>query len=223
MSGLKLAVFDVDGTLCDSQGHILSAMAAAFGAEGLMVPPRETVLSIVGLSLPVAVARLVPDLDRGVQDRLVAAYKSAYTAARIAELAPLYDGIRALIDGLAGRGDVILGIATGKSRRGLDHLLAGHGIAGHFLTRQVADDHPSKPHPAMLLAAMAEAGAAPEATVMIGDTTYDMEMGRAAGARTLAVTWGYHGAGALAATGPDRTATRVAGIAPLLDDLWGAI
>ena len=221
MSGLKLAVFDVDGTLCDSQGHILSAMAAAFGAEGLMVPPRETVLSIVGLSLPVAVARLVPDLDRGVQDRLVAAYKSAYTAARIAELAPLYDGIPALIDGLAGRGDVILGIATGKSRRGLDHLLAGHGIAGHFLTRQVADDHPSKPHPAMLLAAIAEAGAAPEATVMIGDTTYDMEMGRAAGARTLAVTWGYHGAGALAATGPDRTATRVTEIAPLLDELWG--
>ena len=222
MSGLKLAVFDVDGTLCDSQGHILSAMAAAFGAEGLMVPPRETVLSIVGLSLPVAVARLVPDLDRGVQDRLVAAYKSAYTAARIAELAPLYDGIPALIDGLAGRGDVILGIATGKSRRGLDHLLAGHGIAGHFLTRQVADDHPSKPHPAMLLAAIAEAGAAPEATVMIGDTTYDMDMGRAAGVRTLAVTWGYHGAEALAATCPDRTATRVAEIAPLLDELWGA-
>ena len=221
MSGLKLAVFDVDGTLCDSQGHILSAMAAAFGAEGLVVPPRETVLSIVGLSLPVAVARLVPDLAAGVQDRLVASYKSAYSVARAAELAPLYDGILALIGGLAGREDVVLGIATGKSRRGLDHLLAGHGIAGHFFTRQVADDHPSKPHPAMLLAAMAEAGVTPEATVMIGDTTYDMEMGRAAGARTLAVSWGYHGAGALAATGPDRTATRVTEIAPLLDELWG--
>ena len=82
MSGMKLAVFDVDGTLCDSQGHILSAMAAAFGAEGLAVPPRESVLSIVGLSLPVAVARLVPDLDAGVQERLVASYKSAYSVAR---------------------------------------------------------------------------------------------------------------------------------------------
>ena len=217
MSGLKLAVFDVDGTLCDSQGHILSAMAAAFVAEGLMVPPRETVLSIVGLSLPVAVARLVPDLDRGVQDRLVAAYKSAYTAARIAELAPLYDGIPALIDGLARRGDVILGIATGKSRRGLDHLLAGHGLSDHFLTRQVADDHPSKPHPAMLLAAIAEAGAAPEATVMIGDTTYDMEMAANAGIAGIGVSWGHHRPAELLAAGARIVVEDFAGLARAVD------
>jgi len=101
-------------------------------------------------------------------------------------------------------------------------VLEREGLTGLFATVQTADTHPSKPHPSMILAAMDATAAQAADTVMIGDTTYDMEMGRAAGVRTLAVTWGYHGAGALAATGPDRTATRVAEIAPLLDELWGA-
>ncbi len=220
MSDPKLVVFDVDGTLCDSQHHIVAAMEHAFDAEGLACPPRAVVLSIVGLSLPVAMARLVPDLPVQMQDRLVAHYKTGYAGERAARLAPLYDGIPEVIAALSERKDVILGVATGKSRRGLDQLLLGHGMEGVFFTRQVADDHPSKPHPSMLLTAMAEAGVAPGRTAMIGDTTYDMLMGRAAGVSTLAVTWGYHGEGALAAELPDRIVGSVADITGALEELW---
>lgn len=220
MKGPRLVVFDVDGTLCDSQNHIVAAMARAFAAEGLACPSRDAVLGIVGLSLPVAMARLVPDLAIPVQERLVAGYRSGYMAERTAALAPLYDGVRELVEGLAAREGMILGIATGKSRRGLDHLLSGHGLQALFPTRQVADDHPSKPHPSMLLAAMAETGTAPERTVMIGDTTYDVEMGRAAGVGTLAVTWGYHGEDALAAAGPQHMVRSVGQVAGVLEEMW---
>jgi phosphoglycolate phosphatase len=221
MSELKLVVFDVDGTLCDSQHHIVAAMEHAFAAEDLPCPPRDAILAIVGLSLPVAMACLVPELPGVVQERLVAAYKAGYMAERTAWLAPLYDGIAGVIGSLSERRDVILGVATGKSRRGLDQLLDGHGLGGVFYTRQVADDHPSKPHPSMLLTAMAEAGVAPDRTVMIGDTTYDMRMGRAAGASTLAVTWGYHDECALMAERPDGIVRSVAGISGALTNLWG--
>ncbi len=221
MNGRKLVVFDVDGTICDSQNHIVAAMAHAFANEGLQCPERAMVLGIVGLSLPEAMARLVPDLPVTIQNRLVAGYKSGYFAERAAGLAPLYDGMRDVIDTLAERNDVALGVATGKSRRGLDHLLHGHRLEGKFVTRQVADDHPSKPHPSMLLAAMSEAGVPPERTVMIGDTTYDVAMGKAAGVSTLAVAWGYHGADALAAAAPRRMIGAVAQIAQALDEIWG--
>ena len=221
MSAAKLAVFDVDGTLCDSQHHIVGAMEHAFGAEGLLCPTRAAVLSIVGLSLPVAMARLVPDLPVELQDRLVAHYKAGYATARTASLAPLYDGIGEVIAALAARGGVVLGVATGKSRRGLDQLLLGHGLDTAFATRQVADDHPSKPHPSMLLAAMAETGVAPERTVMIGDTTYDMQMGRSAGVSTLAVSWGYHDRGALVAERPDCIVELVRDIPTALEEIWG--
>lgn len=220
MSDLKLVVFDVDGTLCDSQHLIVGAMEHAFATEGLSSPSREAVLSIVGLSLPVAMARLVPDLPTGTQEALVAHYKAAYASERAVRLAPLYDGIHEAIGALREREDVILGVATGKSRRGLEQLLAGHGLDGVFRTRQVADDHPSKPHPSMLFAAMADVGVGPDRTVMVGDTTYDILMGRAAGVSTLAVSWGYHDEGALVAERPDRVVRQVQGIAGALADLW---
>lgn len=223
MSGPRLVVFDVDGTLCDSQHLIVASMAAAFAAEGLPPPPRGRVLSIVGLSLPVALARLAPDQPVAVQDRLVAAYKGSYSTARISHLPPLYKGMAEVVRTLSERDHVVLGIATGKSRRGLDHLLQGHGLEGVFATRQVADDHPSKPHPAMLFAAISEVGADPARTVMIGDTTYDMEMGRAAGAATLAVTWGYHPAAALEALGPDASTNAPDALLPALDGIWSRI
>ena len=86
----------------------------------------------------------------------------------------------------------LLGVATGKSDRGLNLCLAHHDLAHHFVTLQTADRHPSKPHPSMLLQAMAEAGAVPETTVMIGDTHFDIDMGLAAGTRAIGVGWGYH-------------------------------
>ncbi len=120
---------------------------------------------------------------------------------------------------LAARPSVVLGIATGKSRRGVDALLAREGLAPLFTTIQTADAHPSKPDPSMVRAAMAEVGAEPAGTVMIGDTTFDIEMGRAAGARALGVAWGYHPAEALAAAGAADVAQDCAHLARALDDL----
>ena len=95
-----------------------------------------------------------------------------------------------LLEALHGEPETLLGLATGKSRRGLDHVLEVHGIARYFVTRQDADGHPSKPHPSMAMTALAEAGC--ERCVMVGDTTFDMDMGRAADMAAVGVAWGYH-------------------------------
>jgi len=193
MSGLRLAIFDVDGTLVDSQGHIVAAMNAAFAAEDLTPPSRADVLGIVGLSLPVAMAKLGPDLSETAQARLVAQYKDAYAAQRAAGDAPtLYPGIADLLHRLAAQDHLLLGVATGKSRRGLDFLIETHSLEGMFVTRQVADDHPSKPHPSMVMTALSETGLDPQHAVMIGDTSFDIDMGRSAGVATIGVSWGYH-------------------------------
>lgn len=203
MSALKLVVFDVDGTLVDSQADILGAMSRAFEVEGLEAPHRDAVLSIVGLSLEVAVPKLAPTLEPVQHSRIVEGYKAAYFELRqqkgAAESSPLYPGALATLDRLGARDEVLLGVATGKSRRGLDKLLAGHGLTGRFVTEQVADHHPSKPHPAMLHAALAETGVEAQDAVMIGDTSYDMEMAQAAGLRAIGVSWGYHDRAQLAA------------------------
>jgi len=199
MSDLRLVVFDVDGTLIDSQGHILAAMQAAFADQGLDCPARETVLSIVGLSLEQAFAHLVPGASSTTRTALSDAYKHAFAdlrkQGRVAS--PLYPGIQELLDRLTRRDDVLLGVATGKSRRGLASVLETHGLERHFVTLQCADDHPSKPHPSMVQAALSETGLEPGQAVMVGDTSFDIEMGRAAGLATVAVTWGYHPATAL--------------------------
>jgi len=204
MSGLRLVVFDVDGTLVDSQAHILAAMARAFAATGRPSPPREAVLDIVGLSLPVAMARLSPAALLEVPV-LVDAYREAFADLRLsagdAALSPLYPGARDCLSALASEPWTLLGVATGKSRRGLTHLFELHDLGSTFQTVQVADDHPSKPHPAMLEACLSETGADAARSVMIGDTTYDIEMGRAAGFRTIGVSWGYHAAEVLHAAG----------------------
>ncbi len=215
---LRLVVFDVDGTLVDSQNHILSAMRRAFDALGVALPPREEVLSIVGLSLPEAMARLVPDLPCDRRDGLVEAYKDSFGALRAETLAPLYPGATDALAALRSQDEVILGVATGKSRRGLDHILRAHGLENSFVTQQVADDHPSKPHPSMLLAACAETGAAPG--VMIGDTSFDIEMGRAAGFATIGVSWGYHRAEALVAAGAGQVIDAFDALLPALDRIW---
>lgn len=195
MTRLRLVVFDVDGTLVDSQGLIVSAFTAAFDAVGRPRPTRSEMLSVVGLSLPQVMARLAPD---GPQKALVDSYRSAYQAIRDkAETAPFYPGARAALDRLAVDPWILLGIATGKSRRGLEVLLDAHGIADLFVTRQTADDHPSKPHPAMLTTALAETGVAAGDAVMIGDTSFDMEMAASAGIAGIGVSWGYHPVDAL--------------------------
>lgn len=203
MQARRLIVFDVDGTLVDSQAQILESMALAFRMAGLPMPAREVALSVVGLSLPEALARLMPEVPDADRARLLDAYRQGFAAGRARALSPLYPGAREALEGLAARPEMMLGVATGKSRRGLTHLLVEHDLGRFFKTTQVADDHPSKPHPSMLEAAARETGVAAQVGVMIGDTTFDIEMGRAAGFRTIGVTWGYHDPDRLRAAGAD--------------------
>lgn len=193
----RLVVFDVDGTLVDSQGLIVASMTDAFEAVGLAAPARSQILSIVGLSLPVAIARLVAStVSRANIDQMVQAYKDSFVTHRAAhdsaKSSPLFPGTRAMLERLHATPDVILGVATGKSRRGLDLLLEAYALGSLFETQQVADFHPSKPHPAMLHAALDETGVAADHAVMIGDTTFDMDMARAADMPFIGVSWGYH-------------------------------
>ena len=189
----KLALFDCDGTLVDSQHNIILCMDTAFQRAGLAPPPRAATKAIVGLSLLPAMQVLVPEGPHDLHGQLAEDYKSAFQQRRGQGLVeePLFEGIAAALDALEAEG-WLLGVATGKSDRGLDLCLRHHGLRDRFITLQTADRHPSKPHPSMIEQAMAEAGAAPDTTVMIGDTSFDMAMGVAAGARSLGVSWGYH-------------------------------
>jgi len=201
----RLAVFDCDGTLVDGQAAVCEAMEIAFGQAALACPPRPLIRRIVGLSLPQAVRELAPSADEDSRHAAVEAYKAAFRASRTSGRLeePLFDGIAELLGRLADAG-WSLGVATGKSDRGLTSCLANHGIADRFVTLQTADRHPSKPHPAMLEAALFETGVAPCDAVMIGDTVFDIDMARAAGVRAIGVDWGYHAADELRAAGAER-------------------
>ena len=189
----RLVVFDCDGTLVDGQAAICETMELAFRNTGLAAPERNKVRRIVGLSLPFALRELAPDATDNERHAVVEAYKAGYRELRLsgALREPLYAGIAALIDELDAEGR-LLGVATGKSDRGLHACLDTHGIKHRFVSLQTADRHPSKPHPAMLEAALGDAGVAPADAVMIGDTSFDMEMAQAAGVRAIGVAWGYH-------------------------------
>ena len=194
MTPTRLALFDCDGTLVDSAANICQAVERAFERHRLTPPERPAIHRIVGLSLVEAMAVLHPTGEAGHHAELAESYKSAFRAMRetpdfAAE--PLYDGIADAIAALDEAG-WLLGVATGKSDRGLALVLDHHGIRHRFVTLQTADRHPSKPNPSMALTAIAEAGAAPETTVMIGDTSFDMAMAAAAVTHAVGVDWGYH-------------------------------
>ncbi len=215
---MKLAVFDCDGTLVDGQAAVCDAMGSAFATAGLAAPDRHAVRRIVGLSLPQAVRRLAPEASAERQAAAVDAYKRAFRETREAGrlYEPLFDGIESLLRSLRNEGWV-LAVATGKSDRGLAACLAGHGIADLFVSLQTADRHPSKPHPAMLEAALFEAGAAAHEAAMIGDTSFDMAMACAAGVRAIGVDWGYHAADELMDAGAVAVARDAAELKDLLD------
>jgi phosphoglycolate phosphatase len=217
MSAPRLALFDCDGTLVDGQAGVVHAMEAAFAELGQAAPDRHQVRRIVGLSLPQAIQQLLPDADEKLRGEIDENYRRIFRAARengqLVE--PLYDGIADLIVRLSGQGWA-LGVATGKSQRGLEHCLATHGLTAHFATLQTADHHPSKPHPSMIEAALAETGAAHESCVMIGDTQFDVAMAMNAGVRAIGVDWGYHTTRELLEAGAEAVATSPAQLEEML-------
>jgi phosphoglycolate phosphatase len=215
---LKLVLFDVDGTLVDSQNIIVAAQHAAFAAFGLEPPSRELSLSIVGLSLIEAFTVLVG--PKAPVEGLAEAYKEAFGSLRLdpANAEPLFPGAEKCLDWLGGDEGVRLGIATGKSRRGVSHLLERHDWGRVFATIQTADGAPSKPHPAMIRQGMAEVGAAPHDTVMIGDSSYDMAMARAAGVLPIGVSWGFQPVAALVEAGAAHIVDSYAELEDVLGD-----
>lgn len=217
----RLIVFDVDGTLVDSGDIIFAALTQTLTAFDLPVPPRARALKVVGLSLHEAFLDLTGD------DAICAAmaehYKGLFGGLRAGGLfpEPLYPDAESIVSALAGDRRYRLGIATGKSLRGVDHLLARLGWQDWFATIQTADSAPSKPHPAMLLQAVAETGAARARTVMVGDSVHDMRMATAAGVKALGVAWGFHNSDDLRAAGAETIVTRFVDIPEAIRSLIG--
>jgi len=200
--GPALVLLDVDGTLVDSQHNIVAAMALACEGAGLTPPPPSATRSVIGLALSEAIGRLKPDLEPAALARLVALYRDAFLTLRTRpdHDEPLFPGVAEALDTLDAQG-CLLGLATGKSRRGVAAMMERHGMAGRFITIQTPDDGPGKPDPTMIHRAMNETGSDAAWTVMVGDTTFDMEMARAAGTDALGAGWGYHAPDQLLAAG----------------------
>ena len=219
---IRLVVFDCDGTLVDSQHMIVAAMGAGFAAEGIEAPGAEAVRRIVGLSLPHAMAALRPEGDEAEWTALADAYRRAFFELRSQpeHHEPMYPGAAEAIEALDAAG-YLLGVATGKSQRGLRAVLERVGLIDRFATLKTADDAPSKPHPAMLEQAMAEAGAGAAETVLVGDTTFDIEMAVNAHAHAIGVSWGYHPPEELMAAGARCVVASFAELVPEIAALSG--
>ncbi len=217
---IKLAIFDCDGTLVDSGATIHTALRSTFETHGLECPPQHITKKVIGLSLDEAMTVLAPE---GNHPELSRTYRDAFFALRGAGQVqePLFDGIAELLDELEADG-WLLGVATGKSERGLRHCLQSHGFLDRFVTLQTADRNPSKPHPSMALAAMSETGAGPENTVFVGDTAWDMGCARNAGVGAIGAGWGYHEVEELMADGAHAVATKPAEVAALAQEWMGS-
>lgn len=214
-------MFDMDGTLIDTQALIAEHMATTFAEAGLPVPSPAQVRRIIGLSLPQAMLQLLGSHDLEMATQLADRYRGHYRDSLVSAEGRegLFPGAREALEQLSQQSETVLGIATGKGLNGVLRLTELHGIAGYFSTLQTPDHNPSKPDPGMMLRAMAETGAEKHATVIIGDTTFDMAMGKAAETKTIGVTWGYHHADELRAAGADVLIDDYAALAEAIDQV----
>jgi phosphoglycolate phosphatase len=193
-----LIVFDWDGTVIDSPATIVECMQAASRDLGLAVPEAQRASHVIGLGLHEAMKIVAPDLPGERYPEYIASYRRHFLARE--DTMRLFAGMEELLLRLSK--ERLLSIATGKSRRGLERSLDATGVRGLFAASRCADETTPKPHPAMLLELMEEVGVAPRSVLMIGDTSHDMEMARAAGVDGLAVTYGAHPEAELRACGP---------------------
>lgn len=220
---MKFAVFDCDGTLVDSQFVISQTMNLTFADFGLPQLEVSRIRTVIGLHLPEAIERLIGKAPEGTTfTELSEAYKAHFFAIRQSGdfNEPLFDHVDTVLNSLAEAG-VTIGLATGKSRRGVDYVLAKHGLAELFESIKTSDDGPGKPSPEILQDAMLEVGATAKETIVIGDTSYDILLAKNAGARAIGVTFGNHSPKELTAAGADRLVESFGDVPAALDALWG--
>jgi phosphoglycolate phosphatase len=220
---LRLVVFDCDGTLVDSAYSIISSMEAACRNLGHLQPEPVDIRRTVGLPVEDAVAKLFPDMKHDQVWEVREEFRDVFVKLRdkgeIRE--PLYDGVVKTLCALGGAG-WLLGVATGKSLSGLKSTLNTHDLHHHFVTLQTSDLSIGKPDPDMLHKAMRDTGVEKKRTVMIGDTSYDMEMAHNAGTLAIGVTWGYHGVEELLKAGAQGVVDNFFQIPQAIDDLFQA-
>lgn len=221
---MRAILFDCDGTLADSFGMICAVMEATFTAAGLPAPDDAATRKVIGLSLDKAILKLHPLASAAEIERLAGGYREAFRAAREAPESreQLFSGMRELIEQLSEREDVLLGLVTGKSRRGVAALLAAQKLEPAFAAIRTADDCPSKPHPAMVQECCAALGLEPHATAVVGDSVYDMEMACSAGARGVGVAWGSASPAELTAAGAHDVARDVDALRAILFSFVGS-
>lgn len=221
MSEPLLILFDCDGTLIDSASTIAAVMHATFAAAGEPAVSDAQVRNIIGLSLPFAIGQLLsidPASTKALH--LTDAYKAQYTVMKAASLErePAYPGVRELLTALARMDPVLGGVVTGKSRRGLIQHAAEQNFEWLLPISRTADDCASKPAPDMVLECCSQAGVDEARTLVIGDTSYDMQMAQAAGARAIGVSWGYHTKERLMEAGAETVLGHPSNLLTILDE-----
>ena len=185
----ELLIFDWDGTLMDSAAAIAEALQAACADLDLPVPPTSEARYVIGLGLTDAMKHILPDLPDSDYPKVVDRYRLHFLKRDGGT--SLFEGARKMIEDLRERG-YMLAVATGKSRRGLDRVLEKTGLGPLFHATRCGEESATKPQPDMLLDLMRDLGATPTQTLMIGDTTHDLQMAINAGVESVAVSYGAH-------------------------------
>ena len=205
---MRLVVFDCDGTLVDSQQAIVASTEAALAAYGLGAPSRTAILHAVGLPVDVAMRLHAPDVEDETLAKIIDVFRESYQklSQQDDRGQVMFDGLHGLICELGEQDQVALAIVTMKSRRGLYRVVEAYNVRPYFQSLKSADDGPGKPAPDLLLDAMRECGVSAQQTLMVGDTSFDMLMAKAAGAYAVGVAWGYQDVDELEEAGADEIA-----------------
>ncbi|MFZ5862750.1 MAG: HAD family hydrolase [Nitrospirota bacterium] len=213
----SVVILDCDGTLVDSAGHIVAVFNEAIVTLGYAPLPPERVARIIGLSFDDALQHLLPEATADERARIIHVYRAQYAVNAVGR-DPLFAGVREFLDLVRGQGRH-LAMATGKSRAGALRIIAEHGLNDYFVSVKTGDLCRPKPHPDMLLQILDEMGVPAARAIMVGDTTFDVEMARSAGVRAIGVGWGAHEAQELADAGADLVVSALPDLAPHLPRL----